>query len=50
MLQALRIRLVPLALAVLGYIGLQLLLLSLVFDIGIERDILGRGLWWLLGR
>ena len=50
MLQALRIRLVPLALAVLGFIGLQLLLLSLVFDIGIERDILGRGLWWLLGR
>ena len=30
--------------------GLQLLLLSVVFDIGIERDILGRGLWWLLGR
>ncbi len=50
MLQALRIRIVPTLLAVLGFIGLQLLLLSIVFDIGIERDILGRGLWWLLGR
>ena len=38
------------ALAVLGFIALQFLLLTLVFDIGIERDILGRGLWWLLGR
>jgi len=50
MLHAMRIRIVPMVLAVLGFIGLQLLLLSVVFDIGIERDILGRGLWWLLGR
>jgi len=50
MLHALRIRIVLLATAVLIFVGLQLLLLSLVFDIGIERDILGRGLWWLLGR
>ncbi len=50
MLHALRIRIVPMILAVLSFIGLQLLLLSVVFDIGIERDILGRGLWWLLGR
>ena len=50
MLHALRIRIVPIALAVLGFLGLQLLLLSVVFDIGIERDILGRGLWWMLGR
>lgn len=50
MLHALRIKIVPLLLTVLCFIGLQLLLLSLVFDIGIERDILGRGLWWLLGR
>jgi hypothetical protein len=38
------------AIAVLGFIGLQSVLLSAVFDIGIERDLLGRGLWWLLGR
>ncbi len=50
MLHALRIRIAYLAMAVLIFIGLQLLLLSIVFDIGIERDILGRALWWLLGR
>jgi cbb3-type cytochrome oxidase subunit 3 len=50
MLHALRIKIVPILLTVSSFIGLQLLLLSLVFDIGIERDILGRGLWWLLGR
>ena len=32
---------VPITLAVLRFLGLQLLLLSVVFDIGIERDILG---------
>jgi TctA family transporter len=50
MLHALRIRIAYLAIAVLIFVGLQLLLLSIVFDIGIERDILGRALWWLLGR
>jgi TctA family transporter len=50
MLHALRVRIVPMLLTVLGFIGLQLLLLSILFDIWIERDILGRGLWWLLGR
>ena len=50
MLHALRIRLLYVAMAVAIFAGVQLLLLSLVFDIGIERDILGRGLWWLLGR
>ncbi len=49
MLHSLRIRIVPIALTVLGFIGLQLLLLSVVFDIG-SSGILGRGLWWLLGR
>jgi putative tricarboxylic transport membrane protein len=50
MLHGLRVRIVPMAIAVLGFIGLQSVLLAAVFDIGIERDILGRGLWWLLGR
>ena len=50
MLHSLRVRIAPMAIAVLGFIGLQTVLLAAVFDIGIERDILGRGLWWLLGR
>lgn len=50
MLHALRARILYIATALLILVGLQLLLLSLVFDIGIERDILGRALWWLLGR
>jgi TctA family transporter len=50
MLHALRARILYIATALLVLMGLQLLLLSLVFDIGIERDILGRVLWWLLDR
>ena len=50
MLHALRARILYIAASVLILIGLQLLLLSLVFDIGIERDILGRALWWALER
>ncbi|HET6620413.1 MAG TPA: tripartite tricarboxylate transporter permease [Dongiaceae bacterium] len=50
MMQALRVRLGHAAIATLGFIGLQFMLLSIAFDIGIERDILGRALWWILGR
>lgn len=50
MLHGLRVRIVAMVVTVLGFVGLQTLLLEAVFDIGIERDILGRGLWWLLGR
>jgi hypothetical protein len=50
MLHTLRLRILYVAAAVLIFGALQFLLLSLVFDIGIERDILGRGLWWVLGR
>ncbi|WP_119300830.1 tripartite tricarboxylate transporter permease [Dongia deserti] len=45
-----RMRTVHIVPAVLLFIGLQLVLLTLVLDIGIERDILGRGVWWMLGR
>jgi TctA family transporter len=50
MLQALRIRLAPALLATAIFIGLQFLLLSIAFDIGIEREILGRTAWWMLRR
>jgi TctA family transporter len=50
MLQALRIRLAPALLATLAFLALQFLLLSIAFDIAVERDILGRAAWWILGR
>ncbi len=37
-------------LATIVFAGLQLLLLSVALDVGIEKDILGRAIWALLGR
>lgn len=50
MLHALRIRLAPAIVATAAFIALQFLLLSIAFDIAIERDIVGRTAWWILGR
>ena len=48
MMHAMRIKPVLAAIAALALVGLQLCLLSVAFDIRIERDILGRLLWWVL--
>ena len=50
MLHALRIKLVYAIAAAAIFVALQLGVLAVVFDVGIERDILGRALWWILGR
>ena len=50
MLHAVRMRPVHAIATALIFAGLQLALLSIAFDVGIERDILGRALWWILGR
>lgn len=49
MLHALRMSLLRVATVALIFAALQFTLLSIVFDIRIERDILGRALWWALG-
>jgi TctA family transporter len=48
MMHAMRIKPVLATIAALVLVGLQLCLLSVAFDIRIERDILGRALWWIL--
>lgn len=50
MLHALRIKLAYAIAAAAIFVALQLGVLAIVFDVGIERDILGRALWWILGR
>jgi putative tricarboxylic transport membrane protein len=50
MLHALRVRIVHTLIATVIFAGIQVSLLTAVFDIGIERDLIGRALWWALGR